>query len=347
VVDLSRVWIMIDAYESDLPFIKTGDEVSFTAAGIPGKTFTAKVTYIDPMINPNTRVASVRAEALNKNGELKPEMFVNARIHTTLGKDQSSLAIPRTALLWSGKRSIVYVKMQDSEFPAYEMREITLGSRMGDMYLVEAGLEAGEEIVTNGVFAIDAAAQLSGNYSMLNRPETKTMEVPEVFREQITGVADVYFELKNALVDSDVSLTKKKATELRNEVSGVDMLTIEGQVHDRWMAMRAQFENDLDQLTETDDLITFRDNFARLSGNILEMVELFGLEKEKVYKIFCPMAFDNQGAYWLSETDDIRNPYFGESMLRCGEVIETYRKGHRVIKKDGPAEVQPAASHNH
>ncbi|MBR9998360.1 MAG: efflux RND transporter periplasmic adaptor subunit [Cyclobacteriaceae bacterium] len=347
VVDLSSVWIMIDAYESDLPFIKTGDEVSFTAAGIPGQTFKAKVTYIDPMINPNTRVASVRAETLNKNGELKPEMFVNARIRTTLGKNQSSLAIPRTALLWSGKRSIVYVKVQDSEFPAYEMREITIGSRMGEMYLVEAGLEAGEEIVTNGVFAIDAAAQLSGNYSMLNRPETKTMEVPQVFREQITGVADAYFDLKNALVDSDVSLTKKKVKELRNELSGVDMLTIEGQVHDRWMALREQFDNDLDRLTETDDLLTLRDNFARLSGNILEMVELFGLEKEKVYKIFCPMAFDNKGAYWLSETNDIRNPYFGESMLKCGEVIETYRKGHHVIKKDGPAGVQPAASHNH
>src|SRR5690606_2398725 len=149
---------MIDAYESDLPFVKIGDEVSFTAAGIPGQTFTAKVTYIDPVINPNTRAASVRAEAYNRSGELRPEMFVNAQVKTTLRQGQSSLAIPRTALLWSGKRSIVYVKVPDTEFPTYEMREITIGPRMGEMWLVEAGLEAGEEIVTNGVFAIDAAA---------------------------------------------------------------------------------------------------------------------------------------------------------------------------------------------
>src|SRR5690606_34680144 len=161
-----------------------------------------------PVINPNTRAASVRAEAYNRSGELRPEMFVNAQVKTTLRQGQSSLAIPRTALLWSGKRSIVYVKVPDTEFPTYEMREITIGPRMGEMWLVEAGLEAGEEIVTNGVFAIDAAAQLSGNYSMLMRPDVKTMDVPQAFREQITALADAYFKVKNGLVADDPKATQ-------------------------------------------------------------------------------------------------------------------------------------------
>lgn len=193
VVDLSRLWVLMDAYESDLPFIKVGNEVNFNVAGIPGENFKAKVTYIDPMIDPNTRAASIRAEVLNRQSNLKPEMFVTARIQSTQKGSQAKLSIPRTAVLWSGKRSVVYLKVPNSEIPTYEMREITLGSRVGDNYQIESGLQAGEEIVTNGVFAIDAAAQLSGNFSMMNRPETRSLEVSSAFRDQITQIADAYY----------------------------------------------------------------------------------------------------------------------------------------------------------
>lgn len=346
VVDLSRVWIMIDAYESDLPFVKIGDEVSFTAAGIPGQTFTAKVTYIDPVINPNTRAASVRAEAYNRSGELRPEMFVNAQVKTTLRQGQSSLAIPRTALLWSGKRSIVYIKVQNSEFPAYEMREITIGPRMGEMYLVEAGLEAGEEIVTNGVFAIDAAAQLSGNYSMLMRPDVKTMDVPQAFREQITALADAYFKVKNGLVADDPKATQSALEQLEAALDQIDMAGLKGQAHDHWMALKQKFSEATKMMQAEESLDGLRQHFSMLSENMLEMTESFGLEKDKVYKDFCPMAFDNKGAFWLSETEEILNPYFGEAMLSCGEVKETYLKGQKVFEDGGPAK-QAASGHNH
>jgi Cu(I)/Ag(I) efflux system membrane fusion protein len=89
-----------------------------------------------------------------------------------------------------------------------------------------------------------------------------------------------------------------------------------------------------------------RQHFSFLSENILEVTESFGLEKDKVYKVFCPMAFDNKGAYWLSETEEILNPYFGDAMLSCGEVKETYRKGQRVFEKDGPVK-QQSGVHTH
>jgi Cu(I)/Ag(I) efflux system membrane fusion protein len=346
VVDLSKVWIMIDAYETDLPFVKIGDEVSFVAAGIPGKTFNARVTYIDPVINPNTRAASVRAEAQNKNGDLRPEMFVNAQVKTTLSKTQSSLAIPRTALLWSGKRSIVYIKVQDSEYPAFEMREITIGSRMGDMYLVEAGLEAGEEIVTNGVFSIDAAAQLSGNYSMMMRPNTKSMEVPMAFKQQITALADNYFKVKNGLVSDNIAATKSAIIDMKESLDKVEMSGLKDTAHDSWMALSQQLKEALQMMQKADQLSGLRQHFSMLSENIIEVTEIFGLEKAKVYKDFCPMAFDNKGAVWLAESEEIRNPYFGETMLSCGEVKETYLKGQKVFDEGGPAK-QAAAGHNH
>jgi Cu(I)/Ag(I) efflux system membrane fusion protein len=347
IVDLSKVWIMMDAYESDLQFIKRGDPVSFTAAGVPGKTFTAKVDYVDPVINPNTRAVSVRAEISNQNMELKPEMFVSARVRSSASADKQSLSIPRTALLWSGKRSIVYVKVPDAEYPSYEMREITIGSRMGDMWLVEAGLDAGEEIVTNGVFAIDAAAQLSGNYSMLMRPQPKTMETPQEFRQQITAVAEAYFEVKNALVDDNTDIAKTASAKLKNVLSKVDMKLLQGQAHDHWMALQKQLSEAAGMVENAEDIESQREHFEMLSEHILEMTESFGLEIDKTYKQFCPMAFDDKGAYWLSEIEEIRNPYFGDAMLTCGEVKETYRKGQPVFKKGGPAQAAAAGGHNH
>ncbi|WP_423127557.1 efflux RND transporter periplasmic adaptor subunit [Gaoshiqia sp. Z1-71] len=347
IVDLSRVWIMMDAYESDLQFIKRGDAVSFTATGIPGKTFTARVDYIDPVINPNTRAVSVRAEMANPNMELKPEMFVNASIRSSVGAGKQSLSVPRTALLWSGKRSVVYVKVPDTEYPSYEMREITIGPRMGDRWVVEAGLEAGEEIVTNGVFAIDAAAQLSGNYSMLMRPEKKTMETSQAFRRQITTVAEAYFEVKNALAGDDAKAARSGSQKVKNALSKVDMSLLQGQAHHHWMDVKKQLSAAAAMIENTENIGVQREHFEKLSEQILEMTESFGLEKDKAYKQFCPMAFDDKGAYWLSESDEILNPYFGDEMLRCGEVTETYRKGQPVYKKGGPEQTAAVGGHQH
>jgi membrane fusion protein, copper/silver efflux system len=347
IADLSRVWVMLDAYETDLRNIKTGDQVSFTAAGSPGKTYTAAVSFIDPVLNPNTRAVSVRAEVANPNNELKPEMFVNARIQLKGNTGEGLLTIPRTALLWTGKRSIVYVKIPDAEYPSFEMREITIGARQGDMWQVESGLDPGEEIVTNGVFTIDAAAQLSGNYSMMMRPQSKTMEVAPEFRKQITDVAYAYFEVKNALVNDKPEAATKAAGKVTATLNQTDMTLLEGKAHDHWMMLLKTMNESSQRIASTTDIEEQREQFNVLSEHIIEMTASFGLEIERVYKQFCPMAFDDQGAFWLSESDEILNPYFGEMMLTCGEVKETFRKGQPVYAGKETASPPAAAGHNH
>lgn len=344
VSDLSHVWILLDAYETDLPLIKTGNEVSFTVAGVPGETLSAKISYVDPVINPDTRAASVRAEIANQQTKLKPEMFVNAKIKTS-SRTTSSLAIPRTALLWSGKRSIVYVKVPDAEYPTYEMREVTIGGRAGDMYVVESGLEAGEEIVTNGVFAVDASAQLAGNYSMMMRPERKSIEVPDKFRQQITVVADAYFKVKNALVNDDINQAKTAAENLIKSISAVDMTLLKGPAHERWMNILTPLMSHTRTMQHAKNIEDMRTQFSGVSEMIIEMTETFGLLKPEVYKEYCPMAFNNKGGYWLSETDEILNPYFGASMLHCGEITETYREGEAVFEKESSS--KSSQTHNH
>lgn len=168
VADLSKVWVMFEAYEQDLPWINTGDSLDFTLQSVPGETFSSKVSYIDPFIDPSSRIARVRIEVNNPGLKLKPEMFARGVLESQIADRTGYLLIPRTAILWTGKRAIVYVKVPGREKPSFIQREIILGPEAGNDYIVASGLEEGEEIAMNGVFKIDAAAQLAGKVSMMN-----------------------------------------------------------------------------------------------------------------------------------------------------------------------------------
>lgn len=166
--NLSRLWVMFDAYESDLPFIKKGDRLNFTVQAIPGKTFAGNIAFIDPVIDPVNRVTKVRVEISNESGKLKPEMFTTGIINANLTEYKDKLIIPRSAVLWTGKRSIVYVKQPYTDEIIFKLREIELGPALGSSFVVLSGLEEGEEIVTQGAFSVDAASQLEGKPSMMN-----------------------------------------------------------------------------------------------------------------------------------------------------------------------------------
>jgi Cu(I)/Ag(I) efflux system membrane fusion protein len=168
IADLSHVWVMFDAYESDLPFLDVGDKMNFTVQALPGINLTGNITFIDPVIDPLTRVAKVRVEINNESGRLKPEMFATGIVNANLTEYKSSIIIPCSAVLWTGKRSIVYVKQPGTDEPVFKIREIGLGPMLGNSYVVTDGLHEGEEIVTQGTFSVDAAAQLEGKPSMMN-----------------------------------------------------------------------------------------------------------------------------------------------------------------------------------
>lgn len=171
VIDLSKLWVMFDAYESDLPWIKKGDQIEFTIQSIPGETFNGKVSYIDPFIDAGTRVAQVRVELNNPKQKLKPEMFASGTLKSHIADNINEILIPKSSILWTGKRSVVYVKVPERETASFIYREITLGAESGNFYVVANGLSEGEEIASNGVFKIDAAAQLAGKSSMMNPTE--------------------------------------------------------------------------------------------------------------------------------------------------------------------------------
>ena len=330
IANLSTVWVVLDAYESDLAWIKTGSAINFSVPSMPSQKFKATIQYINPTLNPDTRSIDVRAVVPNAGNLLKPEMLVNATLTSNLNSEEKGVAVPATSVLWTGKRSIVYVK-QKGNMPAFERREITLGARMGDLYMVQKGLEEGEEVVSNGVFAVDASAQLSGNYSMMSSPESKSVEVPVAFRDQLTQLTEKYYAVKNALVASDVQKTAAAAKNILIALKSVDMTLLDAAAHDQWMMLLNPIKQSATGIESKTDVEAQRKDFQTLSDHLIEAVELFGINRDKAYRAYCPMAFGDKGAYWLSEIEDIKNPYFGSAMLTCGENKAVYKKGEPVF----------------
>jgi membrane fusion protein, copper/silver efflux system len=345
IVDLSTVWVILDAYESDLGAIRKGDDLSFQISAYPGREFKAKVSYIDPVLNPDTRTVGIRAEAVNRNFELKPEMFVSATI-STAASAQSGLMIPKTAILWTGPRSVAYVQVGNMEAPAFEMREVELGSRVGDDYLVLSGVEEGEQVVSNGVFAIDAAAQLSGNYSMMTRPAVKTLDTPEEFKKQLTVLVQSYFPIKDALVKTNAQDTQKAISPAKASLAKMDMKLLDGKAHDIWMDLLRPIQSSLDKIAQTADVEEQRIHFETLSDNLIEAVEYFGVVEDTIYRQYCPWLSEIRGLSGLVVKKKSAIPTFGDMMLTCGEVKETYQPGKRVtISSGNKSEVQ--VGHNH
>jgi len=218
VADLSQVWVKLDAYESDLPWIRYGQAVEFSTEAHPGETFKGWIAFIAPMLDPETRTVKVRVNVPNPEGRLKPEMFVRAVVHSQVARGgkvmdpdmaekwicpmhpsvvkpvegicdicemdlvrteslgyvasepagEPPLVIPASAPLITGKRAVVYVRKGDTEIPTFEGREVVLGPKAGRYYLIESGLQAGEQVVTRGSFKIDSALQIQAKPSMMS-----------------------------------------------------------------------------------------------------------------------------------------------------------------------------------
>lgn len=329
IADLSRVWILFDAYESDLQFLKPGDNVAFTVQALPGVNFSGMIEFIDPVIDPVTRVAKVRLETNNQSGRLKPEMFVTGIVKARLDQFRNMLVIPKSAVLWTGDRSIVYVKQADIEEPVFSLREIGLGPRLGNSYVITDGLTEGEEIVTQGTFSIDAAAQLEGKVSMMN-PKTEQVgqstskkhgeiSVNKDFTMQLNTVFEQYIVLKDAFVQNDVQKVTQAAEKMEKSLSTVNMKLLTGDAHTQWMKFTGKLNNQLEQIASAGDNEKQRKAFSELSIEFYNVIKTFDLMDKTVYYQFCPMALNDKGAFWLSTKEEILNPYFGAQMLSCGE----------------------------
>ena len=150
-----------------------------------------------------------------------------------------------------------------------------------------------------------------------------SLNVDEKFIKQLTEVYRANLDLKDALVESDMEKAQAEAKEVLDELGNVDHQVLEGDAHGIWMSSLREIAHLLSKIQNAGSLDEQRESFALLNRALYRSMKFLGYSGEPVYYQFCPMAFDNKGAYWLSSTTEIRNPYFGDQMLKCGETKET------------------------
>lgn len=381
IADLSVLWLHLDAFESDLAWLRFGQEVSFEVEAYPGENFRGKIAFIAPEVDRRTRTTAIRVNVPNPDGRLKPGMFATGRVEALLtgngevavpelagkwispmhpeivmdgpgectvcgmdlvpatamgyaeaGEAIAPLVIPASAVLRTGRRAVVYVAQPDRNRPTFEGREIVLGPKAGQAYIVRSGLSEGERVVTHGAFKIDSALQILAKPSMMN-PEgggpvpghnhggmntsgesadphaghqmSSMIEIPAAHLEMLIPA---YLETQAALARDDLEAAKAVTKTMMNHTGHVGALP--ELIH---------------LMLAADSLAAFRaPHFERLSNAFIAAAKTTpaALSKDLVV-MHCPMAMDGAGADWLQSNEPLRNPYFGAMMLTCGETRET------------------------
>lgn len=147
-------------------------------------------------------------------------------------------------------------------------------------------------------------------------------QVDQQFQKQLTAVFTAYADLQEAFVSSDAKKVQQGASETNEALAKVDMKLVTGAAHNDWMNYLTPMQSALKDIQSSEDIETQRKSFSALSNNLYKSVKAFGLAGEEAFYAYCPMAFNDEGAYWLSDEEKVRNPYFGDKMLACGEVKE-------------------------
>lgn len=152
---------------------------------------------------------------------------------------------------------------------------------------------------------------------------TMSYDAPKKFQEQLADVYEASLDLKEAFVASDPAQVQKAVKPVQKALSAVDMKLLKDKAHMAWMDQLKTLDSSLKAISEANAIDVQRESFANFSQALYQGVKSFGISSEEAYYQYCPMANNNQGAYWLSDAKEIRNPYFGDKMLTCGSVKET------------------------
>tara|TARA_B110000881_G_scaffold220149_1_gene244231 strand:+ start:3324 stop:5216 length:1893 start_codon:yes stop_codon:yes gene_type:complete len=375
--DLSKLWLVLDAYEKDLAWLRYGQDVEFSIDAFPGESFSGKVVFFDREIDLQTRTLGVRVEVDNTDFKLRPGMLSRAGIQAKLASDghlhagasdkefmcpmhngvtsafpgdcnkcgmpleslamslgfasvddsAHPLLIPASAPLLTGKRALVYIQSENTpDGIVYEPREVVLGPRAGDWFVVNSGLEEGDVIVAQSAFVLDSEQQINGKFSMMSAEQqsttlTKAEGIPFATQKQLGHALALNVDLSKALASDDLPAAKKISSQIKQVISQVDIDSV-------------SLETFKDLRSDLNKMMTLLNNFSKHSDIEMaridfELVELnavafaakypYHTSLGKLAVFHCPMAFDDRGANWIQFSGEkVENPYFGASMYRCG-----------------------------
>ncbi|WP_233081885.1 efflux RND transporter periplasmic adaptor subunit [Rheinheimera soli] len=335
VLALDKLWLELAAFESQLPLLQVGQQVEVSVKALPGETLSGRIELIEPELNIANRNARVRVLLANPDGRLKPGMLAQASIQAEV---KASLLVPASAVLFTGKQSLVYVQPDPAE-PRYEPRQVELGLRLGEEYQLLSGVSAGELVVTQGAFRLDSELQIRGLPSMLNPAVTPTQHAtatashthsapqvaatpapnPDGFvvpAEAQSVLLQAYTQAYEALVADDLAGWQQATLSLQQAVAAVDW-------PERFPRVLSTLNAGAGEIMDVTEIAQARALFYRHNLGLLRFAEL-GVLADGWYEAYCPMARDGEGASWLQREAELRNPYFGAMMLRCGDIVRRF-----------------------
>ncbi len=210
IADLSKVWVIVDVYEDELPWVRVGDEAEMRVAGIPGKTYHGKVAFMYPYLEAKTRTLKVRLEFDNPDLMLKPEMFANVRLRAS--KQVNAVVVPTQAIIRTGEQAQVFIAKGEGKF---EPRQVVMGVEADGLVQIISGIAAGERVVTSGQFLIDS--------------ESKLKEATAKMMEQSTAPeAQPAMDMQGMAMPDDVDMSDMQMDDMRMDDMNMDNATMEG-----------------------------------------------------------------------------------------------------------------------
>lgn len=331
--DLSKVWVMVTLYEYQIPYVQVGQTAEMSLSYIPGQAFEGKVAYIYPYLNKESRQVKVRLEFDNPNELLKPGMFANVELHSTLAKDR--VLVPREAIIDTGERQVAFVSLGEGRF---QPRLVKLGvEAQSGMVEVLDGLKAGEMIVVSGQFLLDSESryrealakmvegQLAATQpapSVVAPSENQQAQLPPPAQQALNGLLDAYFQIGQKLSSDTIEGIPDSARTIAKEVDAMIAMAIPADPqfwggHSEMASIRGEAL----ALVDAKDIGQARQHFADLGIGLSKFLHAVGIPPsygKTVEELHCPMYREGQGGTnWLQVAGEVRNPYYGQMMLGC------------------------------
>jgi membrane fusion protein, copper/silver efflux system len=366
--DLSNLWVQLEVYEADLPWLALGQTATFTTQSHPGQPFEGTISFIDPMLNERTRTVRVRVDVPNPDGLLRPGMLVRGVVQThahqaehtpdehgehvddgLANNGQVPLLIPASAPLLTGQRAVVYVQVPDQDRPTFEPRDVVLGPRAGAWYIVREGLSAGDLVVTHGAFKIDSELQIRGRPSMMQPDggappthdhgtdaadaadparEVEPLAAPDPFRQQLGALVLANFKLVAALADDDAQGARHAAASAHDALGRIDAGLLDDPAAAAWTPLAQSMQHALAAVTDAADLPNQRRQSEPFSNALIHAVRTLGVQQAGSVHLAMCPMVEGRRGYWLQADRTIANPYYGSAMLRCGEIVATLAEAH-------------------
>ncbi len=321
--DHRQLWLVVEAYEHQLPYLKVGQKISWQLAqntlsrhssNGTYKPLTGTIEYISPEITMDTQTASVRLTIENASSNLRPNQLLSGHLLVPFS-EKKQLTVPYSSVLWTGEKSFVYVNKEMDSGSFNELRQVILGPKTKDSIVILDGLNEGERVVSKGTFIVDAAAQLSNKPSMVQNQQFQYTTINSL---DIDSLVNIYVELKNSLVVAEIT---QSTTYSKSMLTFIEEALKISSLKEYSRVLLEQLSNQVRLFSTASTIKDFRGYFIDLSTTMVELTKQYSLSDVR-YVQFCPMANAGNGAYWISEDAEIRNPYYGDMMLRCGETIE-------------------------